>query len=284
MAMEAHVAGYTTWLNGGDHEDVIGAMVEAGAIAFISASANYAIGQKLPMMNSTGATPLTRVGNVLAHAALGCAMAEAGGGKCGAGALSAAITAGTDQIDTGSFGGGMAMVVGCVGTQAGGGSRGTGAASSAVIYLYNTQGCQIMDSCDLSQGQLENLANGGNPNPGMPSVYWPVIVDGVTVSANAFGAGFSLTLDVDGAMYWTTSKTLPYTAGASVVVSKILAFPVTLDMRLQFFSGASVSATFVGPAFVGGGMTHSPGGNTSVDFVFGKPRYNGSGSASFKVR
>jgi RHS repeat-associated protein len=140
-AMEAHVAGYTTWLNGGDHEDVFGAMVEAGAIAFISASANYAIGQGLPI-NGTGVTPLTRVGNVLAHAALGCAMAEAGGGKCGAGALSAAITAGADQINTGSFGGGMAlaMVAGCVGSKAGGGSCGTGAASSAVIYIYNANG------------------------------------------------------------------------------------------------------------------------------------------------
>jgi hypothetical protein len=140
-AMEAHVAGYTTWLHGGDHEDVFGAMVEAGATAFISASANYAIGQGLPI-SGVGVTPLTRVGNVLAHAALGCAMAEAGGGKCGAGALSAAITAGVDQINTGSFGGGMAlaMVAGCVGSKAGGGSCGTGAASSAVIYFYNKGG------------------------------------------------------------------------------------------------------------------------------------------------
>ena len=140
-AMEAHVAGYMTWLGGGSHEDAFGNMIEAGAIAFVSASANYAIGQGF---NTNGATVSlgTRIGNVLAHAALGCAMAEAGGGKCGAGALSGAITAGVDQIQTGSFAGGfaMAMVAGCAGSAAGGGSCSRGAASSALIYLYNKCG------------------------------------------------------------------------------------------------------------------------------------------------
>ena len=137
-AMEAHVAGYTTWLAGGSHEDAFGNMIEAGAIAFVSASANYAIGQGFNI-NGANVSPGTRIGNVLAHAALGCAMAEAGGGKCGAGVLSGAVTAGMDQIDTGSFGGGyaMAMVAGCAGSAAGGGSCSRGAASSALIYLYN---------------------------------------------------------------------------------------------------------------------------------------------------
>lgn len=122
-AMEAHVAGYMTWLGGGSHEDAFGNMIEAGAIAFVSASANYAIGQGLNT-NGAGVSAGTRIGNVLAHAALGCAMAEAGGGKCGAGALSGAITAGVDQIQTGSFAGGfaMAMIAGCAGSAAGGGS------------------------------------------------------------------------------------------------------------------------------------------------------------------
>ena len=140
-AMEAHVAGYTTWLAGGSHEDAFGNMIEAGAIAFVSASANYAIGQGFNI-NGANVSPGTRIGNVLAHAALGCAMAEAGGGKCGAGALSGAITAGADQINTGSFSGGfaMAMVAGCAGSAAGGGSCSRGAASSALIYLYNANG------------------------------------------------------------------------------------------------------------------------------------------------
>ena len=121
-AMEAHVAGYTTWLAGGGHEDAFGNMLQAGAIAFVSAAGNQAIGQTFNISGvsvSNGA----RIGNVLAHAALGCAMAEAGGGKCGAGALSAAITAGVDQIKVESFGGGfaMAMVAGCAGSAAGGG-------------------------------------------------------------------------------------------------------------------------------------------------------------------
>ncbi len=137
-AMEAHVAGYTTWLAGGSHEDAFGNMIQAGAIAFVSAAGNQAIGQTFNI-NGVGVSNGTRIGNVLAHAAFGCAMAEAGGGKCGAGALSAAITAGIDQIKVDSFGGGMAMamVAGCAGSAAGGGSCSRGAATSALIYLYN---------------------------------------------------------------------------------------------------------------------------------------------------
>ena len=119
-AMEAHVTGYTTWLAGGSHEDAFDNMIEAGAIAFISASANYAIGQGFNI-NGANVSPGTRIGNVLAHATLGCAMAEAGGGNVAPGSCQGAITAGADQINTGSFPGGfaMAMVAGCAGSAAG---------------------------------------------------------------------------------------------------------------------------------------------------------------------
>lgn len=161
-AMEAHVAGYMTWLGGGSHEDAFGNMIEAGAIAFVSASANYAIGQGFNT-NGAGVSAETRIGNVLAHAALGCAMAEAGGGKCGAGALSGAITAGVDQIQTGSFAGGfaMAMVAGCAGSAAGGGSCSRGAASSALIYLYNAHGDEIFGANAMGDPE------GGNPAGGV---------------------------------------------------------------------------------------------------------------------
>ena len=144
------------------HEDAFGNMIEAGAIAFVSASANYAIGQGFNT-NSANVSAGTRIGNVLAHAALGCAMAEAGGGKCGAGALSGAITAGVDQIDTGSFGGGfaMAMVAGCAGSAAGGGSCSRGAASSALIYLYNAHGDEIFGANAMGDPE------GGNPAGGV---------------------------------------------------------------------------------------------------------------------
>ncbi len=140
-AIEAHVTGYSTWLAGGSHEDAFDNMIEAGAIAFISASANYAIGQGFNI-NDANVSPGTRIGNVLALAALGCAMAEAGGGNVAPGRCQGAITAGADQINTGSFPGGfaMAMVAGCAGSAAGGGSCSRGAASSALIYLYNANG------------------------------------------------------------------------------------------------------------------------------------------------
>ncbi len=83
---------------------------------------------------------------MLAHAVFGCATASAAGGSCGAGALSSAITAGVDQINTGSFwaGAALAMAAGCVGSAAGGGTCAEGIASSALIYLYNkcmSSGC-----------------------------------------------------------------------------------------------------------------------------------------------
>ncbi len=91
-AMEMHVAGYKTWAMGGDRDDVLGAMIEAGATTVISAAGNQAIGG---IANGYA--------NVAAHAVFGCATATMGGGKCGAGATSRAITAGADRIDTGNF-------------------------------------------------------------------------------------------------------------------------------------------------------------------------------------
>ena len=43
-AMEMHVAGYKTWAMGGDRDDVLGAMIEAGATTVISAAGNQVIG------------------------------------------------------------------------------------------------------------------------------------------------------------------------------------------------------------------------------------------------
>ena len=135
-AMEAHVAGYQTWLAGGDRTDVTGAMITSGAIGFISAGSNGVIG-------GVFTSPIS---NTLAHAVFGCAMASAQGGNCGAGALAGALTAGVDQIDTGNFwaGAALAMATGCVGSAAGGGTCAAGIASSALIYLFNkcmSSGC-----------------------------------------------------------------------------------------------------------------------------------------------
>ncbi len=140
-AGEAHIAGYNAWLNGGDHDDVAEAFISAGSMAVISSAGNLAIGGTFPIKTAP-------ISNILAHAVMGCAMGEASGGSCGAGALSRAITAavdiGTQQggvLDTG-FWGNMAVSVasGCLASHAGGGTCEAGARSSAIIYLYNSQG------------------------------------------------------------------------------------------------------------------------------------------------
>jgi Possible hemagglutinin (DUF637) len=135
-AMEAHVASYQTWLAGGSHEDAFYAAAEAGILGFIAVQANFVIGQGF-----NGKGPGDVFGNIFSHAVVGCAMSSAQGGDCGAGALSAAITAGVDYIQTGYWPGlALAVGAGCVGSYAGGGRCGAGAASSALVYLYNSQG------------------------------------------------------------------------------------------------------------------------------------------------
>ena len=213
-AMEAHVAGYTTWLAGGSHEDAFGNMIEAGAIAFVSASANYAIGQGFNV-NGANVSAGTRIGNVLAHAALGCAMAEAGGGKCGAGALSGAITAGVDQFDTGSFAGGfaMAMVAGCAGSAAGGGSCSRGAASSALIYLYNA--CGSPNGCAAiggAAGTFVGIAASGACNIGTALACGPangLILGAAIVGGAAAGAAID-SIAVHGNSWLSPSPTTVY--------------------------------------------------------------------------
>jgi RHS repeat-associated protein len=139
VAGEAHIAGYNAWLNGGDHDDVAEAIITTGAITLISASGSQVI----------GGAQLSPIGNILAHAALGCALGEASGGSCGQGALSHGITAAVDiglqeggVLNTDSFWGNMAisLAAGCLASHAGGGTCQEGARSSAIIYLYNSQG------------------------------------------------------------------------------------------------------------------------------------------------
>jgi hypothetical protein len=168
-AGSAHVAGYNAWLNGGDHDDVAEAIITTGSLTFISAAGSRVI----------GGAQLSPVSNVLAHAALGCAIGEASGGTCGQGALSHGITAAVDiglqsggVLNTGNFWGNMAISVasGCLASHAGGGTCEAGARSSALIYIYSHAKMGIesltVSSSDSGENGLIRVRAPGKPGGG----------------------------------------------------------------------------------------------------------------------
>ena len=208
-AMEAHVAGYQTWLAGGDRTDVAGAMIMGGAIGFIGAGGNVVIGQTF------GTAAGFSISNVLAHAVFGCATASAAGGSCGAGALSSAITAGVDQINTGSFwaGAALAMAAGCVGSAAGGGTCAAGIASSALVYIYNAcgspNGCAALGG---AAGTFVGIAASGVCNVGTALACGPangLILGAAIVGGAAAGAAID-SIAVHGNSWLSPSPTTVY--------------------------------------------------------------------------
>jgi RHS repeat-associated protein len=134
----AFVSGYTTYVQtDGD----IGASRKSAGVSFATALAFSAVGTYVP---STG---YANAGfwNAVAHAAVGCASAEASGGSCRAGALSGGISAGFSNA-FGSVGGGDAgniaaqMVVGGTASVLGGGKFSNGAITAAMGYIFNYLG------------------------------------------------------------------------------------------------------------------------------------------------
>jgi hypothetical protein len=125
----AFVAG----VSGGD----LGDMMRAGLTAMASAMAFGAVG------DMTGHTPdfgtANHLGNMAGHAAIGCAMAVMSHDKCGAGALSGAVTSFAAPLMRGmSFEGKLVAhtVVGGAASVAGGGKFANGAVTGAFGYLF----------------------------------------------------------------------------------------------------------------------------------------------------
>ncbi len=89
---------------------------------------------------------------IASHAAIGCLSAVAGGGKCGAGALAAGVSAGaTPFYHTGSDAGNIAVagLVGGAASKLGGGSFSDGAVTAAFGYMFN----QAMSRARAAAGQ-----------------------------------------------------------------------------------------------------------------------------------
>jgi len=126
------VAGGSSAFVAGVRSGNLGQALRAGLISVATAAAFNFAGDI-----SVGAGPL---GKIAAHAAVGCGTALLGGGKCGAGALSAGVPALAGPILP-SFGIRDSLlvrsVVGGLASVAGGGSFGNGALTAAFAYLFN---------------------------------------------------------------------------------------------------------------------------------------------------
>jgi hypothetical protein len=101
--------------------------------------------------NFAGANIKDAVGQIAAHAGIGCASAEASGGKCGAGALSAGVakfaTQRMDARELGVIGKGVAVsVIGGTASVIGGGKFENGAVTAAFGYLFNCLASQCNTS------------------------------------------------------------------------------------------------------------------------------------------
>src|SRR5262249_49816998 len=118
----------------------VSAGLQAGAVAGLTAAAFYAVGTLTTPPG--GIQPFTgaHIANIAGHALVGCASAVAMGGKCGPGALSAAVPsfAGPFIKDIGLEGKLVAnTVIGGAASVAAGGKFENGAITAAFGYLFN---------------------------------------------------------------------------------------------------------------------------------------------------
>ena len=127
----------------------LGLALKAGVIAGATALAFQGVGSVTTPVGADGSyLPVAfgsghHVAKVAGHAAVGCASAVASGGKCGAGAAGAGVSAFATPLTSTAFAGnpigGTAAhaVIGGLGSVAGGGKFENGAVTAAFGYLFN---------------------------------------------------------------------------------------------------------------------------------------------------
>lgn len=165
--------------------------IKAGAISYFTALAFNAVGDIAP----------SGVGNIAGHAAVGCLSAEASGGDCGPGALSAGVTAAWTQsgIQFDSFGANLTVqsTVGGIAAELSGGSFAQGAVTGAFGYLFNycSHGSCTTDLEQTLYDWLPGYKAGTllyNQTMGDGSWTGWEVLDFASVAGNVAGKGFSL--------------------------------------------------------------------------------------------
>jgi RHS repeat-associated protein len=155
------VVGVTSAYIAGVTSGSLAVALKAGVIAAGTALAFQAVGDITTHQPAFGTAKF--FGNVAGHALVGCASTAASGGKCGPGALSAAVTAFAGPMINGQgFSIGSLLLnttLGGLASVAGGGKFANGAVTSAFGYLFNAMAPKELQPCDaLCQGVSNNEA------------------------------------------------------------------------------------------------------------------------------
>ena len=151
----AMITGYEVWLAGGSSQDIH----KASAISFATSMAFNFVGRGVSAVNADYGAGAATAFKIVGHAAVGCASAEASGGDCQSGAISAAFGAATASANGGLI---LASVAGGIGAELGGGKFANGALTGAMGYFFNSCG-GVMEGCNFLPGHAEALMV--NPNP-----------------------------------------------------------------------------------------------------------------------
>jgi RHS repeat-associated protein len=148
------IVGITSFYTGGVTTGSMTAALRAGVVAAATALAFNAVGDITTHQPAFGTAKF--FGNVAGHALVGCASSAASGGKCGPGALSAAVTAFAGPlINKLPFQAAVLAnaTVGGFASVAGGGKFANGAVTAAFGYLFNSAAPKELRPCDaLCQG------------------------------------------------------------------------------------------------------------------------------------
>ena len=140
------VAGLASAITTGLASGNLGMALKAGFIATATAFAMTGVGDitaGLPGVNGDGSLQFLKdahIFNIAAHAAVGCGSSVASGGKCGSGALAAAVGSFATPLTNGlGFGERLTVMTtaGGLASIAGGGKFGNGAVTAAFGYLFN---------------------------------------------------------------------------------------------------------------------------------------------------
>jgi RHS repeat-associated protein len=231
----------------------LGQALRAGLIAAASAAAFHFVGDvTLGSDHSiSGFLEPDHLANIAGHAAVGCAMAMASGGKCGPGALAAGVGSLATPLvgkafpnpknDMGDLIGGTAAtgVVSGVASVAGGGKFANGAITGAFGYLFNNLcaagGCPFTAQsrwAEVQEGIAERFKRLINP--------FRILVGDVPDGSLVVGIGGSAVVQIGGeasaALFWN---------------------PGTGDIGFYFSSGPAVGFD-AGVGFFGGVYAGSP--------------------------
>jgi RHS repeat-associated protein len=177
------IAGSTSAYFAGVHSGKLGVALKAGVIAYATAYAFQQIG--IATDHNPGFDNPLFLPNVFGHALVGCASNAASGGKCGPGALAAAVTAFAGPVINGQgFSIGslfMNTALGGLASVAGGGKFANGAVTAAFGYLANNLGG--------SAGRRDGATGGDSvytpPEGTQLACPWCLVVEGVVLGFHA---------------------------------------------------------------------------------------------------